>query len=208
MSLVAANLAPACAISAIRLLLPVAGGQIPGNQQRRMGIGAFRRHGKIRQQTRFIDQRQSFGALFRDQSCGLAQSSGHGSALVGEIGAGFQVQRFDINHRIVQQLAGQSMAKRRAPALVTVRHMLVDQGVQALVERDGRVLQRPGRWPPYGRQHAGEGAALYVVERVGLVASGMNEGFLVPGHALQHTQLEQCAEYRHQLAPFVLSAQT
>ena len=55
--------------------------------------------------------------------------------------AGFRVQRIDIDHGIVEQPAGEQVAQRGAPALVAISHVLVDQGMQSLLERDRRVFR-------------------------------------------------------------------
>ena len=93
--------------------------------------------------------------MLRHQAGGLAQASGHRSALVEEVGTGFRVQRLDIDNRIINKPARKLMAQRRAPAFFTVRHMFADQRAQSLFERFGRLFRCPSGRATYSRQHAG-----------------------------------------------------
>jgi hypothetical protein len=151
-------------------------------------IGAFGRHCDIRQRARFIDKSQPLGSLFCDQTCRFAQTGGHRPALVYEIGTGLRVQVFEVNRRIVEKPTRDPVSQRRALTFIAVRDMLIEQGVQPLVQRDGRPFGRPGRRAPHGRQHAGERWPVHVVERVCLIASTLHEGIFIAGNTLQHAQ--------------------
>ena len=178
-----------------------------GNEQRRVGLGPFGRHGDVRQRAGFIDQGEPFGTLLGNQSGSVAQAGGHGSSLVGEVGARLRIESLEVDHRIVEQAACKLVAQRRAPALVAVGDVLVDHGMQPLLERTRRFFRRPRRWTAHGSQHAGEHAALDVVESVGLLAAATHEGFFVTDHALQYSEVEERAAHRHQFAPFAVRFQ-
>jgi hypothetical protein len=82
--------------------------------------------------------------------------------------------------------------------------MFVDQGVQPLFERDRSFFRRPCGRATHRCQHAGEQAALHVVERIRLIATGMHECLFVAGHAVQYPEVQQCATNRHEFTPLVL----
>ena len=86
-------------------------------------------HRHICQRASLIDQRQTFGALLRDQPGCVTQAGRHGATLVDKIGPGLRVQCVGIDYRIVEQPACQLAAQNGASALIAVSHMFVDKGM-------------------------------------------------------------------------------
>ena len=172
-----------------------------------MRIGAFGRHCDIRQRACFIDKGQPLGSLLCDQACRVAQTGGHRPALVYEIGTGLRVQVFEVNRRIVEEATRDPVSQCRALTFIAVRDVLIEHGVQPLVQYLGRPFGGPGRRAPHGRQHAGERWPMHIVERICLIASTLHEGIFIPGNTLQHAQDQQGAAYRYQFASLMMGAE-
>jgi len=172
-----------------------------------VGLGAFGRHGDVGQRAGLVGQCQALGTLFGHQAGGLAQARRHHAALVGEIGLRLGIERLGIDHRVVEQAAGEPVAQRGAAAFVAVGLVFAQQRSQPFVEADGGLLWEPGRWPAHRRQHASQSAALHVVERVRLGAAGVDVAFLVARHALQDAEIEQGTADGDQFAPFADAVQ-
>ena len=66
----------------------------------------------------------------------VTEAGCHSSALIDKISAGFRVQCFDIDRRIVEEPTCDLAAKRCPPALIAVRHMFVHKCVQPFIESD------------------------------------------------------------------------
>ncbi len=154
-----------------------------------------------------VDEPESFGALLDGQARTLAQPRRERAALIHEIVSRFVIERLAIGHRIVEQPACEMMAYRRAPRLVAVGDVFVDERTEAFVDAHGCVLERPRRGSAHGREHTGERPAPDVVERVGRIAAGLHELLLITGNANEHAEFEQRPTDRDEFASFVLGAQ-
>ncbi len=176
------------------------GGEILGDQQGHVAVGALFRHPYVGELVVGVDHRDPFRAHLGDQTGGVLDPSGDRPALADQVGALVLGELVVIDDGIIEQPAGQPVAKRPVAQLVGVGDGLVGQ----LGEPRPDVVGVDGRRAAGTGQQRREHPAAYVVQRVAAVAQ---IGVLLAGDPIQHAEREQQPDHRHEVGTFVPAAE-